>query len=56
MARHTFGIIKGEAMQKILDELNGKRNGPSFRSIRFRSKGELSLPNTTPKPTTPPVP
>lgn len=46
LARQAFGIIDGKPVQKIVYELNGKLNGPAFRSIRFQSQGELGLPNT----------
>jgi LEA14-like dessication related protein len=44
MARQAFGIIDGKPGQKIVYVLNGKLNGPAFRSLRFESQGELGLP------------
>ena len=44
MARQAFGLIEGKPGQKIVYVLNGKLNGPAFRSLRFESQGELGLP------------
>jgi LEA14-like dessication related protein len=56
LARQAFGMVDGKPGQKLVYELNGKLNSPAFRSLRFRSQGELGLPNLAPKPTTLPAP
>jgi len=53
MARHALGMLDGKPIDNLGYELNGKLNGPSFSSMRFRSQGEFTLPTATSRRTTP---
>jgi LEA14-like dessication related protein len=43
MMRQAVGVIQGRGAEKITYELKGKLNGPTFRSMRFNTRGELDL-------------
>lgn len=55
IARHFIGSLDSQPVDKIQFVLEGKLNGTGFRSLRFRSQGELPLPGSpaTPAATTP---
>ncbi|MDZ7599686.1 MAG: LEA type 2 family protein [Desulfobacterales bacterium] len=44
IARQAFGIMTTEYRGNLAYEMTGKLAGPAFNSIRFTSKGELTLP------------
>lgn len=44
IARQAFGIMTNEYRGKLTYDMIGKLAGPAFNSIRFTSKGELTLP------------
>jgi len=44
IARQAIGIMTNENHGKIAYELTGKLAGPTFNSVRFKSKGEFTLP------------
>jgi LEA14-like dessication related protein len=44
IARQAIGIITNEYHGKLSYELTGKLAGPAFNSVRFKSKGEFTLP------------
>ncbi len=55
MARQVVGamgaIEGGKAMDKVRYDLSGKFSGSGFRSVRFGSKGEFTLPGAAAGPT-----
>jgi hypothetical protein len=44
IARQTMGVITSEYRGKLEYEMTGKLAGPAFDSVRFSSKGVLTLP------------
>lgn len=44
IARQAMGVMTDEYHGKIAYELTGKLAGPAFNSLRFKSRGELTLP------------
>lgn len=44
MARQVMGMLDGEPVDKVTYELRGKLNDTGFGSLRFRSRGDLTLP------------
>lgn len=52
IVRQVVGFAENDHNGKIDYVLKGKLNGALFRSVRFESKGELQLPQTTSKTTT----
>jgi LEA14-like dessication related protein len=42
--RQVLGLLDGQPIDKVSYTLTGKLNGTGFRSLRFNSKGEFSLP------------
>ena len=47
MVRQVMGVMDGQPVDKIHYELSGKLNGAGFRTARFQSQGELTLPSQT---------
>lgn len=45
IARQTVGVISSEYSGKLEYEMTGKLAGPAFDSVRFSSKGVLTLPS-----------
>jgi len=45
IARQTMGVITSEYRGKLEYEMTGKLAGPAFDSVRFSSKGVLTLPS-----------
>jgi hypothetical protein len=45
MARQAIGLMSHEFQGKLTYELSGKLAGPTFKSVRFKSKGEFTMPN-----------
>lgn len=52
MMRQAVGVIRDGGTGRITYELKGKLNGPTFRSMRFRTQGEFDLPATSGNSTT----
>ena len=46
IARQAIGLMNSEFQGKLTYELSGKLAGPSFNSVRFKSKGDFTLPET----------
>jgi LEA14-like dessication related protein len=44
IARQAIGIATNEYEGKLTYELTGKLSGPAFRSVRYKSRGEFTLP------------
>jgi LEA14-like dessication related protein len=44
IARQAIGVMTNEYRGKLVYEMTGKLAGPAFNSVRFQSKGELTLP------------
>src|SRR5690606_17056516 len=44
LVRGAMGVFGPEAKDKIAYRLNGKLAGPLFKSVRFQSTGEMTLP------------
>jgi len=44
VARQAFGVMTKKYRGRLAYEMTGKLAGPAFKSIRFTSKGELTLP------------
>jgi LEA14-like dessication related protein len=44
IARQAIGIMTDEYKGKVMYELSGKLAGSAFNSVRFKSKGEFTLP------------
>jgi len=44
IARQAIGVMTNEFRGKLAYEMTGKLAGPAFNSVRFQSKGELTLP------------
>jgi len=44
IARQAIGIMSNEYQGKLAYELRGKLAGTTFSSVRFKSKGEFTLP------------
>lgn len=44
MARQVMGMLDGKPVDKITYELRGKLNDTGLGSLRFRSRGDLTLP------------
>ena len=44
IARQAIGVMTNEYRGKLVNEMTGKLAGPAFNSVRFQSKGELTLP------------
>jgi len=44
VARQAFGVMTKKYRGRLAYEMTGKLAGPAFNSIRFTSKGELTLP------------
>lgn len=44
VARQAFGVMTNKDRGRLAYEMTGKLAGPAFNSIRFTSKGELTLP------------
>jgi len=44
IARQAIGVMINEYRGKLAYEMTGKLAGPAFNSVRFQSKGELTLP------------
>ncbi len=45
MARQVMGMMDGEPADRIRYEMTGKLDGAGFSDVRFRSRGELTLPD-----------
>jgi LEA14-like dessication related protein len=46
IARQAIGMMGDQFQGKVTYELSGKLAGPSFNSVRFKSKGEFTMPET----------
>ena len=46
VARQAIGLMNSQFQGKLTYELSGKLAGPSFNSVRFKSKGDFTLPET----------
>ena len=44
IARQALSVIGGEVRGKLAYEMGGKLAGPAFGSVRFHTRGELTLP------------
>ena len=44
IASQAIGVMSSEYRGKLAYELSGKLAGPAFNSLRFKSNGELTLP------------
>ena len=44
IARQAIGVMTNEYRGKLAYKMTGKLAGPAFNSVRFQSKGELTLP------------
>lgn len=44
IARQAIGVMTNEHGGKLAYEMSGKLAGPAFNSMRFKSKGEFTLP------------
>jgi len=44
IARQAMSMIGGEVRGKLAYEMGGKLAGPAFGSVRFQTRGELTLP------------
>lgn len=44
IARQAMSMIGGEVRGKLAYEMGGKLAGPAFGSVRFHTRGELTLP------------
>jgi LEA14-like dessication related protein len=44
MARQAVDLMRGGGGGKLTYEMNGKLNGSTFNSMRFKTKGEFDLP------------
>jgi len=44
IARQAIGVTTNEYRGKLAYKMTGKLAGPAFNSVRFQSKGELTLP------------
>jgi LEA14-like dessication related protein len=44
IARQAMSMIGGEVRGKLAYEMGGKLAGPGFGSVRFHTRGELTLP------------
>lgn len=47
IARQAVGVMSSEYHGKLAYDMSGRLAGPAFRSVRFRSTGELTLPAET---------
>jgi len=46
MVHQMMGMLDGKPVDKINYEMSGKLNGSAFRTVRFKSHGEFTLPTT----------
>jgi LEA14-like dessication related protein len=44
IAQQAIGVMADERRGRLAYEMSGRLAGPAFRSLRFRSSGELALP------------
>lgn len=44
MARQMMGMLDGKPVDRISYEMTGKLHGSGFRTVRFSSQGEFTLP------------
>jgi LEA14-like dessication related protein len=44
IAQQAIGVLADERRGRLAYEMSGRLAGPAFRSLRFRSSGELALP------------
>lgn len=44
VARQAFDVMTNKSRGKLAYEMSGKLAGPAFNSMRFTTKGELTLP------------
>jgi hypothetical protein len=44
IARQAIGVMTNEYRGKLAYEMTGKLAGPAFNSVRFKAKGEFTLP------------
>ena len=44
IARQAIGVMTNEYGGKLAYDMSGKLAGPTFNSVRFKSKGEFTLP------------
>ena len=44
IARQAVGVMTSEYRGKLAYEMTGRLAGPAFTSVRFKSKGEFTLP------------
>jgi len=44
IARQAVGVMSSEYRGKLAYDMSGRLAGPAFRSVRFRSSGEFTLP------------
>ena len=44
IAREAIGVMTNEYGGKLAYDMSGKLAGPAFNSVRFKSKGEFTLP------------
>ncbi|MEO8445150.1 MAG: LEA type 2 family protein [Gammaproteobacteria bacterium] len=44
MVRQAMGVMDGQPVDRLRYELHGKLNGAGFRTARFQSEGDLTLP------------
>jgi hypothetical protein len=44
VARQAFDVMTNKSRGKLAYEMTGKLAGPAFNSMRFTTKGELTLP------------
>jgi LEA14-like dessication related protein len=45
MARQAIDLMSHEFQGKLTYELSGKLAGPTFKSVRFKSKGDFTMPD-----------
>ncbi|MEO8225074.1 MAG: LEA type 2 family protein [Gammaproteobacteria bacterium] len=50
MVRQVMGVVDGQPVDRIRYELRGKLNAAGFRTARFQSEGDLTLPAPVPAP------
>lgn len=45
VARQAIGVMAGDPREKLTYEMTGRLAGPAFNSVRFKSRGEFTLPD-----------
>ena len=48
MVRQVMGLLEGQNLEHLAYRMHGQLSGPRFGTVRFESKGELSLPASAP--------